>query len=90
MAELTASSQAPAVATRPSNPTELRHFDEAIAATTTESGVERCLRALRSIAGVLVGTLNGVIATWVLRWPDKSMAEVMEHALQRISPLLTA
>jgi AcrR family transcriptional regulator len=128
----------------------LRHFDEAIAETTTESGVERCLRALRSIArlidetaesvhaayeiyvqtpnlrgnygrlddesfarfyalavadlpdddnriadaaiiaGVLVGTLNGVIAAWVLRWPDKSMAEVMEHGLKRVSPILTA
>ncbi len=128
----------------------LRHFDGAIAENTSESGVERCLRALRSIArlidataesvhaayevyvqtpslrgtygrlddesfarfyalavpdlpdddnriadaaiiaGVLVGTLNGVIAAWVLRWPDKSMAELMEHGLTRIDPILTA
>jgi hypothetical protein len=131
------------------HPRSWLHFDEAIAETTTESGVERCLRALRSIAsvidataesvhaayevyvqtpslrgnygrlddesfarfyalavpdlpdddnriadaaiiaGVLVGTLNGVIAAWVLRWPDKSMPEVMEHALTRIAPILT-
>jgi hypothetical protein len=41
------------------------------------------------IAGVLVGTLNGVIAAWILRWPDKSMNETMEHALKRVTPILT-
>lgn len=126
----------------------LQHFDEVTVENTTESGVERCLRALRSIArlidetaesvhaaydvyvqtpslrgtygrlddesfarfyalavpdlpdddnrivdaaivaGVLVGTLNGVIAAWVLRWPDLSMVDAMEHGLERVSPIL--
>jgi hypothetical protein len=42
------------------------------------------------IAGALVGTLNGVIAAWVLHWPDKTMAELMDHALKRMHPKLRA
>lgn len=41
------------------------------------------------IAGALVGTLNGVIAAWVIHWPNKPMVELMEHALQRMHPILT-
>ena len=41
------------------------------------------------IAGALVGTLNGVLAAWASQWPDKSMTELMDHALVRISPALT-
>jgi hypothetical protein len=41
------------------------------------------------IAGALVGTLNGVIAAWVLQWPNKPMSELMEHALKRMRPILT-
>jgi AcrR family transcriptional regulator len=40
------------------------------------------------IAGALVGTLNGVIAAWVLHWPNRPMVELMEHALKRIRPIL--
>ena len=41
------------------------------------------------IAGALVGTLNGVLAAWATQWPDKTMTELMDHALQRIRPALT-
>jgi AcrR family transcriptional regulator len=41
------------------------------------------------IAGALVGTLNGVLAAWAMQWPDRSMTELMDHALQRLNPALT-
>lgn len=41
------------------------------------------------IAGALVGTLNGVLVAWATQWPDKTMTELMAHALDRISPALT-
>ena len=41
-------------------------------------------------AGTLVATLNGVIAAWVLRWPDRSMSQLVEQALTKIEPILRA
>lgn len=41
------------------------------------------------IAGALVGTLNGVLAAWAMQWPDKTMTDLMDHALERIRPVLT-
>lgn len=40
------------------------------------------------MAGTLVGTLNGVIAAWLLEWPNRSMSELVERALMRVTPLL--
>jgi AcrR family transcriptional regulator len=40
------------------------------------------------MSGTLVGTLNGAIAAWVLRWPDRSMSELVEQGLTRIEPIL--
>lgn len=41
------------------------------------------------MAGTLVGTLNGVIAAWVLEWPKRSMSVLVEQALTKVAPLLT-
>lgn len=41
------------------------------------------------IAGALVGTLNGVLVAWAAQWPARSMTELMDHALERIGPILT-
>ena len=41
------------------------------------------------LAGALVGTLNGVLAAWAMQWPDKTMVELMDHALERVRPVLT-
>ncbi len=41
------------------------------------------------IAGAFVGTLNGVLAAWAMQWPDKPMEELMDHALERIKPIIS-
>ena len=40
------------------------------------------------IAGALVGTLNGVLLAWAAQWPEHSMTEIMDHALEQMRPML--
>jgi AcrR family transcriptional regulator len=40
------------------------------------------------VAGALVGALNGVLTAWAMQWPDKTMTELMDHALKRLKPVL--
>ena len=40
------------------------------------------------VAGAMVGALNGVLAAWAMQWPDKTMTELQDHALERLTPIL--